>query len=124
MVNVTKEESKFEVLKPDVYVAEYKGCQETQILNKKTNEMDRVLKHYWEVVSPSGVKIELNEISDTKMTGKNKLNAIIEALVGKEIPNKETINTDTLVGKKARLTVKNKKVGEAIYNVITDHLAV
>jgi len=127
MVKATKEESEFVVLKPDVYIAEYKGCGETQILNKKTNEMNTVLKHHWQVeIFGSNVqvkKIDLNEISDVKMTGKNKLGVIAEALLGREVKVGETIDFDSLVGKKARITVKNKKVGDLNYNVITDHLA-
>ena len=127
MVKATKEESEFVTIKPDVYVAIYKGAKETQILNKKTNEMDKVLKHYWEVeiLNSKNIlqKIELNEISDVKMTGKNKLGVIAEALLGREIKVGETIEFDSLVGKKARITVKNKKVGDLSYNTITDHLS-
>jgi len=126
MVKATKEESVFVTLKPDIYIAEYKGCEETQILNKKTNEMDRVLKHYWQAEVLNNIcqmqKVELNEISDIKMTGKNKLGVIAEALLGREVKIGETIDFDSLVGKKARLTVKNKKVGDVVYNTITDHL--
>jgi hypothetical protein len=130
MVKVTREESEFVVVKPDMYVAEYHGCVDHTIPDKKKiaagdlKAVKSVFKHLWEI-EYQGKKVELDELSDKRITGKNKLGAIVAALLGRDTKVKEEIELDSLVGKKAKLMVKNKPstTSSAIYNEITDHVA-
>jgi hypothetical protein len=130
MVKVTREESDFVVVKPDMYIAEYHGCIDHTIPDKKKiaagekNATKSVFKHLWEI-EYQGKKVELNELSDKRITGRNKLGAIVAALLGRDTKVKEEVDLDSLIGKKAKLMVKNKpaSTGTAIYNEITDHVA-
>ena len=118
MATVEMEES---TLKPDVYIGEYLRNEEMEITDKKTGERRKVLKHYWNVTTQNGKVVELNEISDVRMTDRNKLGMIAEALIGK-IAVGTKINLSDLTGKRAKLTIKDKITSEGTFSTITDHL--
>jgi len=125
MVQAKMEESKMQYLKPDVYIGTYANCEETTIRSKKTNTDEKVLRHYWEILTTEKPVI-LNELSDVKMTPKNKLGQIAKTLLNKEIKTNEVINFDTLFGKKAKLVIEDKidtSTGMK-YSKITNHLPV
>lgn len=117
MVKAKMEEPKAQYLKPDVYTATYGGCEEHEIT--KDGKTKKVLRHYWHVGG-----IEINEISDVIMTPKNKLGAIAECLMGRKPSTDEEIDFDKLAGKKARIVIKDKAVGDRTFSTITDHLQV
>lgn len=62
-------------------------------------------------------------------SGKNKLYGIIEAVLGRDVSPNEVANFDksfvnSLIGQQVRIMVEPKKVGDRIFDNITDYLSV
>lgn len=117
---ITKEESKMNYIKPGIYQAEYLGCESAKVKNKNGGE-DQVYQHRWKIKDKEGKEVELNELSDQKMTTQNKLGQIVESLMARHVAVKETIELDDLKGRKAMLVIKDRESNGKTYSQITEH---
>lgn len=107
MGDVLRAESAVVHIAPGIYVGKLTKKEEVTWKDEQSKESKMLFKLFWEV-KVGDKAVVLSELSDMRLTRKNKMAKIFQALTGQDIELGQNYDINSILGRTCNLVVEDK----------------